>query len=86
MNSGIYQIINLVDDKRYIGSTVNFKNRKRFHFSLLVRNIHHNQYIQNAYNKYGKENFEFQILLYCEKKDLLFYEQIAINIFDFKTE
>lgn len=86
MNSGIYQIINLVDDKRYVGSSINLDKREKHHFYKLKNNIHWSKKLQSAYNKYGKENFEFQIILYCDKENLIFYEQIAINIFDFRTE
>ena len=83
-NTGIYQIVDLANGKRYIGSSVHLKNRKRIHFFHLSENKHHNQYLQKAYNKYDKENFEFEILLYCSKKDLIFYEQRAINAYCFK--
>lgn len=86
LDSGIYQIVNLINDTRYIGSATNLSLREKQHDICLKGNRHHNSYLQRAYNKYGKENFEFQIILYCDKKDLIFYEQIAINIFDFKTE
>jgi len=86
MNSGIYQIINLVNDKRYIGSSTTLDKREKHHFYKLKNNTHWNKKLQSAYNKYGEESFKFQIILRCDIKDLLFYEQIAINIFDIKTE
>lgn len=57
IESGIYQILNLINNKRYIGQTINFDNRKRQHFSLLKRNQCHNLHLQKSYNKYGKEIF-----------------------------
>lgn len=70
-NSGIYKIINIINNKIYIGSTVNFKRRKRNHFWDLNNNKHDNDYLQKAYNKYGKENFRFEIIEYIEDKKIL---------------
>ena len=61
INSGIYVIVNLVNNKFYIGRTKNFNNRKTQHFSKLRLNKHGNKYLQNAYNKYGEDNFIFLI-------------------------
>lgn len=86
LNTGIYQIVNQVNGKRYIGSALSLKTRERNHFSSLLYNKHHSIHLQRSYNKYDKENFEFQILLYCSKEDLIFYEQRAIDAYDFKKE
>jgi group I intron endonuclease len=79
-NTGIYQIVNQINGKRYIGSSFQLKERKKQHLRLLDYN-HPNRHLQNAYNKYGENNFKFEVLLCCDKKDLLFYEQRAINIY-----
>ena len=47
---------------------------------------HQNNHLQNSYNKYGKENFEFKIILYCSPENLIFYEQRAINSYNFRNE
>lgn len=60
--SGIYGIINIINNKIYIGSTKNFYKRKSQHFSTLKFNKHSNRYLQSAYNKYGKDSFKFIIL------------------------
>lgn len=62
MKSGIYIITCLVNRKYYIGYATDFKRRKNHHFNRLKANKHCNIYLQNAYNKYGKENFVFEIL------------------------
>ena len=66
--SGIYQIRNLVNNKVYIGSTLDFYERRRDHFSLLRSNkyIHHCEHLQNSFNKYGEENFVFEVIEFCE--------------------
>lgn len=60
--SVIYGIKNIYDNKIYIGSAKNFRTRKNSHLHCLRKNKHHSQYLQNAYNKYGEESFEFIIL------------------------
>lgn len=58
----IYKITNILDGKFYIGSTANFKQRKSQHFTELRCNRHGNPRLQNAFNKYGEENFIIEIL------------------------
>lgn len=53
----IYQIINKLDQKRYIGQTIDFKRRIADHLGNLRRKEHPNIKLQNAWNKYGEENF-----------------------------
>jgi group I intron endonuclease len=81
MESGIYQIMNIIDNKKYIGSATSLYSRRIRHFYDLENNIHGNRYLQRAYNKYGKKSFKFKILLFCDKQNLIFYEQRAINAF-----
>ena len=59
---GIYCIKNKVNDKCYIGSSNDLAYRESMHFHKLKINNHINQHLQNSYNKYGKENFEFTII------------------------
>lgn len=79
MNSGIYKIVNLQTGKYYVGSTKDFKKRKQTHFSGLKNNYHPNKHLQNAYNKYGKENFKFEIIEYVKEELLLDVEQSYID-------
>lgn len=85
-NTGIYQIVNKTNDKRYIGSAVDLKQRKRSHLSRLKLNKHPNKHFQSSYTKYGKKFFKFEIILYCDKENLLFYEQRTIDCYDLKKE
>lgn len=80
INSGIYKIVNLQNNKFYIGSTINFKRRKSEHFNHLSKQIHKNDYLQNSYNKYGKENFQFIIIEYCDREFLTKREQYYLDI------
>jgi hypothetical protein len=79
---GIYKILNTVTNKVYIGSTFDFKTRKRIHLKDLRNNKHHSKYLQNSYNKYGEDIFVFEILEIIEdNSNLLIKEQYWINYF-----
>lgn len=77
--SGIYAIINIVNDKHYIGSAVNFKIRRRLHFNELKRNEHRNSKLQNSWNKNWPFDFIFVILECCDKEKLIEREQLWID-------
>lgn len=57
----IYQIENLVTHESYIGQTIDFKRRKRDHINNLKNNQHDNPKLQNAWNKYGEQEFHFRV-------------------------
>lgn len=57
--SGIYIILNIKSNKYYLGSSKNINNRWKEHKSLLRRNKHSNNYLQNAWNKYKETSFMF---------------------------
>ena len=76
---GIYIITNLINGKRYIGSAKNLRKRLYDHVWDLDKKIHPNNYLQNSWNKYGKDNFEYGILEYCEENTRLIRETFYIN-------
>lgn len=67
---GIYMIINCVNDKKYIGQSVDVEDRLAHHKSMLKHNRHENSYLQNAYNKYGDMCFLFCIIEICDENNL----------------
>lgn len=77
--SGIYEIRNILNGKTYVGSTINFKQRHSQHFRQLARDAHPNVHLQRAYNKYGKDVFQFNKLLHCAQKDLTVLEQTMMD-------
>lgn len=81
--SGIYQIKNIVNDKKYIGSAKNFQKRINTHLYLLRKDRHHSGKLQEDFNYFGEDNFEFSILeLVNNKHELLKYEQKWLDLFD----
>ena len=65
--------------KRYIGSAVDIAQRWRTHRCLLRRGDHHAPYLQNAWNKYGEEAFEFLVLEEHLVDRILEAEQILLD-------
>ena len=59
---GIYKILNCKNGKFYIGSSINIEKRFKSHIKDLETGIHNNQHLQNAWNKYGRDNFKFIII------------------------
>ena len=77
----IYQIENLVTGIKYYGRTNNPQRRKTTHFRELEQNKHINSKLQNAFNKYGKENFVFTILEEIEDEGKVFErEEYYLNL------
>lgn len=77
---GIYMILNLVNGKVYIGSTVRFDWRWYHHLNALDKNKHHSPHLQLAWNKYGSDAFQFVILSF-NRSNLIELEQDYINSF-----
>ena len=79
MNTGIYQITNKINGNCYIGQSIDLSSREYTHFWKLENNKHDNRHLQRAYKKYGKDNFVFSVLLYCEPFELTRYEQGLVD-------
>jgi group I intron endonuclease len=62
MTRGIYKIINIVNNKFYVGSAVDLKRRKTRHFSELRTGKHNNRHLQAAWVKYGEQSFVFVVV------------------------
>ena len=68
---GVYQIRCKSENKAYIGSSTNFQDRVQKHFSELRLNRHTNKRLQDAFNKYGFEDFICSIVIYVNNQDNL---------------
>lgn len=78
--SCVYEIRNTVTGKHYVGSAVNFKNRKREHLTSLSKGSHHNRFLQRAFDKYGEGSFVFSVLeLVDDKSKLIEREQFWMD-------
>lgn len=71
--SGIYMIKNIINNKIYIGESVNIFKRWEEHKDSLKNNKHHSIKLQNDYNIYGEDNFEYKILKVIEDEEKSFY-------------
>ena len=78
--SGVYVITNTINNKVYIGSTISgFKKRIKEHLYELIKNRHHSDHLQKAYNKYGGDSFEFSVLEICDKEIIIVREQFYLD-------
>ena len=77
--SGIYRILNKINGNCYIGSSLNVEKRYKHRLSTLRHNSSRCSILQKAFNKYGEDNFEFQVILCCKPEYRLYYEQQLIR-------
>jgi group I intron endonuclease len=63
ISSGIYVITNVINGKQYVGQSIYVKERKTASHAGCPA-------LYNAIKKYGKENFEQEIVEYCELNNL----------------
>lgn len=77
--SGIYKITNKINGKFYIGSSQNISQRWYDHKRELRHDRHCNKHLQDAWNKYGEENFSFEIIEECDIEELSKKEQLYIE-------
>lgn len=90
--TGVYKIYNEKHENVfYIGSTSisynkyiyrnGFYNRWYTHLRSLIKNKHHSKYLQKVFNKYGSENFKFEIIEICEPEKCIEKEQYWIDFY-----
>lgn len=79
--SGVYQIYNTVNGKRYIGSSIHIEQRFKEHIRNLRTNKHANAHLQSAWNKYGEHSFVFEEVELCEPDQCLKIEQEYIDYY-----
>jgi len=81
---GVDKITNIINNKCYIGITEK-SIYKRFytHYSKLKTNNHKSyQYLQNSVNKYGIDNFVFEIIEICENIECIKRETYWIEYYN----
>ena len=75
---GIYKITNNINNKIYIGQSVNIERRWKDHLS----NSSKKSLIHRAIEKYGKDNFTFEIIEECSIEELDNREIYWISYYD----
>lgn len=80
--TGIYCWTNLLNNKTYVGSSINLGNRFRDYFkiSYLMYGGNKNMIISKALQKYGYSNFKLEILEYCNEDNLRNREQHYLDL------
>lgn len=67
---GIYMIENIVNNKVYIGQSVDFNTRVWAHRYKLKHNKHDNEFLQADYNEYGVNKFRYSVVEECPEAEL----------------
>ena len=75
---GIYKITNIINNKCYIGQSINIERRFEEHKHTKKTS----KYLRNAINKYGLNNFTFEILELCERSLLSERERYWIKFYN----
>ena len=75
---GIYKIENKINGMIYIGQSNNLERRYKEHFS----NISSNQWIDKDIKEKGKENFNYEVIEYCDILELDEREKYWINYYN----
>lgn len=68
---GIYAIVHVESQRRYIGSAKSLHERWREHRRALKGNRHHNRKLQNSWNKNGERSFAVEVIEHVENISLL---------------
>lgn len=76
---GIYKITNKINSKCYIGQSNDINRRWR---QELSPNAKLNPHLARAFEKYGTDNFEFEIIEECQRELLNEREQFWINLYN----
>lgn len=76
---GVYKITNLFNNKIYFGSSRDMEHRLKTHKKNLEGNKHPNYHLQDSWNKYGEENFKFEVYSVIENEDINKVEENLIE-------
>jgi group I intron endonuclease len=77
---GIYTIINKINNKRYVGSSIDIYKRFIHHRSDF-KYKRQNPYFQRSWEKYGEKNFDLLLLEECELCVLIVREKYWIDFY-----
>jgi group I intron endonuclease len=78
--AGVYVIVNKLNGKRYVGSSIDWRCRLGGHRRALDAGRHNNRHLQAAWKKYGADVFVFAIMERVERKLMLEREQFYMDV------
>ena len=77
---GVYQIVNVLDGKIYVGCSIDVRRRFYLHKRMLRMGTHDNIHLQRAWKRDGETSFRFRIIeKVADKADLLKREKFWID-------
>ena len=81
---GIYKIVNKINNKVYIGQSININKRIKEHFwkAQCEKDVSYNSVLHSAIRKYGKENFEWEIIEECDIEEIDEKEKYYIQFYN----
>ena len=79
---GVYKITNKLNNKCYIGISTNIENRWEQHKNPYNWSRESNKLLYKAFQKYGLNNFNFDIIEECEVSQLSQKEQFYISYYN----
>lgn len=79
MKAGAYAIINKLNGKQYVGSSVDVARRFAVHRMKLRKGEHHSPALQRAWDLYGEDAFAFDVLARCPAGMCLAMEQALMD-------
>lgn len=80
---GIYKITNKTTSKVYIGESLNIIRRWAEHKGNLNENKHHSYKLQQDWNKYGQDDFTFEIVAVLDETISNFIDKYISIIFEY---
>lgn len=84
---GIYKIVNKINNKVYIGQSININRRIKEHFwkAQCEKDVSYNSALHSAIRKYGKENFKWEVIEECEIEEIDEKEKYYIQFYNSLT-
>ena len=82
---GVYKITNKINNKCYIGQSIDIERRWRQHLQRSYNMNNLKEYLNPLYEDirlYGADNFNFEIIEFCNKEDLKLHETYWINYYN----
>lgn len=76
---GVYRILNLLNGKMYIGSSIRLTERLMEHRRELHAGTHFNKHLQASWKKYGEQSFSLEVILNCNYDATVFFEQQILD-------